>query len=54
MLCAQGDVRARKYGDRMREHIVAKRRVDQALAMRSAVGQRRRQDRAGQMSSAGD
>ena len=51
---AQGDVRARKYGDRMREHIVAKRRVDQALAMRSAVGQRRRQDRAGQMSSAGD
>lgn len=41
---SQGDARAHEYGERMRGHTVAKRRVDQALAMRSSVGQQRRQD----------
>jgi DNA primase len=40
---ARGDARAREYGEQMQRHIVAKRRVDQALAMRSSVSQRRRQ-----------
>jgi DNA primase len=44
---AQGDVRAREYAEQMQIHIAAKRRVDQALAMRSSVGQRRRQDSVG-------
>jgi len=41
---SQGDTRAREYGERMRAYTVAKRRVDQALATRSAVGQRQRED----------
>ncbi len=48
---AQGDARAGEYGERMRDYTAAKRRVDQALAMRSAVGQRRRQDSVGRESS---
>jgi DNA primase len=40
---ARGDARAREYGEQMQRHIVAKRRVDQALAMRSSVSQRHRQ-----------
>ena len=41
---AQGDARAREYGEKMQAYLAALRRVDQALAMRSAVGQRRRED----------
>ncbi len=48
---AQGDARAREYGERMRAYTAAKRQVDQALAMRSAVGQRRREDSVGRKSS---
>lgn len=44
---AQGDARAREYAEQMQTHIAAKRRVDQALAMRSSMGQRRRQDSVG-------
>lgn len=44
---AQGDARAGEYGEKMRAYTEAKRRVDQALAMRSAVGQRRREDSIG-------
>jgi DNA primase len=44
---SQGDARAHEYGDRMRAYTTAKRRVDQALAMRSAFGQRRREDSVG-------
>ncbi len=40
---ARGDARAREYGEQMRSHTIAKRRVDRALAMRSSVNQRRRQ-----------
>jgi len=47
---SQGDARAREYGDRMRAYTAAKRRVDQALAMRSAFGQRRREDSVGRKS----
>jgi DNA primase len=48
---ARGDARAREeYGEKMRAHTTAKRRVDHALAMRSAVGQRRRQDSVGRES----
>lgn len=47
---SQGDTRAGEYGDQMRVHTVAKRRVDQALALRSSVGQRRRQDSVGRKS----
>ena len=48
---ARGDARAREeYGERMRAHTATKRRVDHALAMRSAVGQRRRQDSVGRES----
>jgi DNA primase len=48
---SQGDAHAREYGERMRAYTAAKRRVDQALAMRSAVGQRRREDSVGRKSS---
>jgi hypothetical protein len=41
---AEGNIRAGEYGEQMRRHTLAKRRVDQALAMRSSVGQNRRQD----------
>lgn len=44
---SQGDALAREYGEQMRVHTLAKRRVDQALAMRSSVGQQRRQDTVG-------
>jgi DNA primase len=44
---SQGDARAHEYGERMRAYTTAKRRVDQALAMRSAFGQRRREDSVG-------
>ena len=47
---SQGDARAREYGERMQAYIVAKRRVDRALAMRSSAGQRRREDSIGQKS----
>ncbi len=47
---AQGDARAREYGEKMRVYTAAKRRVDQALAMRSAFGQRRREDSVGRKS----
>jgi DNA primase len=48
---SQGDARAREYGERMRIYTAAKRRVDQALAMRSVFGQRRRKDSVGWKSS---
>jgi DNA primase len=41
---AQGDARAREYGEKMQAYTVAKRRVYQALAMRSVTGQRRHED----------
>jgi DNA primase len=44
---SEGNTRAREYGEQMRRHTMAKRRVDQALAMRSSVGQQRRQDNVG-------
>jgi DNA primase len=47
---SQGDARAPEYGERMRAYTAAKRRVDQALAMRSALGQRRREDSVGRKS----
>ncbi len=47
---SQGDARAREYGERMQAYIAAKRRVYQALAMRSAAGQRQREDNVGRKS----
>ncbi|UCC63784.1 MAG: DNA primase [Anaerolineae bacterium] len=48
---ARGDARAREeYGQRMKAYTAAKRRVDHALAMRSAIGQRRREDNVGRKS----
>jgi DNA primase len=47
---SQGDARADEYSERMRGYTAAKRRVDQALAMRSAFGQRRREDSVGRKS----
>jgi len=44
---AQGDAHAQEYAEQMRAHTAAKRRVDQALAARSLVGQRRQQDSLG-------